>query len=334
LTYQQWFAQARPDGNIIGASGNLAREVAEDLAEDEQNIRQVWDWNRGVYSVFDGNPNPLQANIVTPGFLIADSISQSTGSGFRQLENANEIDQIVSNLFAGLTTRLIGSSSGIAGLMSPSSGQPAYLDRMVSQTQAMVRSGAVSAALAVLAGARSTEAAYFAAKQGIATAVIGAVNQLRGIENQCWELIVPAVRTHAAANGNPTLVIATSTQFSQAIIDAELRTLASTTAVEVTVAQQALSRIDQMIVQVQNSASPAAQQQVILQLEQMIANSEIHSTQDAQNASSQRDAVASALATLVNNTRIAWADSTDPTIGWCNVNNTAVVERWFGEWRR
>lgn len=299
-----------------------------------EDLREQISWGRGIIPIYEQNSNPLSMRVVTPGFLIADSLSQSAGSGFRQLESANEIDQIVSNLFAGLTTRLITSGSGVPGLFVTTGTQPAYIDRMVSQTQQMVRQGAVNAALAVLAGARQTESAYFTAKEGIATAIVGAVGQLRGIENQCWNLIIPAVQTHAQANGNPTLVIATSTQFSQGVIDAQIRTLASTTAAEATTSRQALALIDQLIVQVQNSASTAAQQQAILQLEQMVTEGRIHSTQDAQNAASQRDSVTSALATLVNDTRVAWADSTDPNLGWCNVNNTAVVQRWFNEWRR
>ncbi len=300
----------------------------------EEDMRDQIMMGRGIIPIYEANSDPLSMRVVTPGFLIADSLAQSAGSGFRQLESANEIDQIVSNLFAGLTTRLITSGSGVPGLFTTTGTQPAYIDRMVSETQAMVRAGAVNAAMAVLAGARQTEAAYFAAKQGIASALIGAVTQLRGIENQCWNLIIPAVRTYSEANGNPTLVIATSTQFSQGIVDAQIRDVASTTEVEVRASQQALARIDQLIAQVSNSASSAAQQQALLELDRMIANNELHSVQDAQNAASQRDSVTSALATLVNDTRVAWADSTDPNLGWCNVNNTAVVQRWFNEWRR
>lgn len=328
--------------NLVAGDYEVARyhqlqaDTNARIARFNDNMRDMIMMGRGVIPIFDDNPNPLAMNVVTPGFIIADAISQATGSGFRQLEHANEIDQIVSNLFGGLTTRLLSSGSGIPGLFVTTGTQPAYIDRMVAQTQAAVRQGAINAAVNILAAARQTETAYLEAKQGIATALINAITQLRSYESQCWDLIIPAVQAHAQTNGNPTLTIATSTQFSQAVIDDpvnNIRDLASTTAAEVTASQQALAQIEQLIVDVTNNSSSAAQQQALLQLDQMVANNQLHSQQDAQNAADQRGSIDGALNTLLDNTRTTWADSQDANIGWCNVNNSAVVERWFNEWR-
>ena len=315
----------------------LEQELANTLSRQarlEQNMRDMVMMGRGMIPIFEPNQDPLAMRVVTPGFLIADAISQASGSGFRQLENANEIDQIVSNLWAGLTTQLVTSGGGIPGLFTGVGSTAGYIDRMVSATQASVRAGAANAAVAVLAGARQAEAAYLTAKQGIATALLGSADQLRSIENQCWGLIIPAVQTYAQTNGNPTLNIATSTQFSQPLIDAQIASAATTTSADILASQQALARLDQLIADVTNSASSAAQQQALVQLDQMVANNQLHTQQDAQNAATQRDSVTSVLTTLVNDTKVAWADSTDANVGWCNVNNTATVQRWFDAWRQ
>ncbi len=335
--YDNWFASINPNGNVYGATALAQGELSRRFAEDERNTRQMWDWGRGAYSTLDGNANPLRQNILTPGFLIAGAISQAMGSGYRQLEGANEIDQVVTNLFAGLTTRLVSSGSGVPGLFVSTGNQPAYIDRMVAQTQASVRTGAVNAAINILAAARQTEAIYLEAKQGIANALLNTINQLHSYESQCWDLIIPAVRTHAQTNGNPTLTIATSTQFSQAVIDDPanaIRDLASTTAAQVTTSQQAVALIEQLIAAVTNNASTQAQQQALIQLDQMVANNQLHSSDDAQAAADQRGTITAALTTLLNDTKTAWADSQDVNVGWCNINNPAVVERWFNAWRQ
>ncbi|HWO07733.1 MAG TPA: hypothetical protein VNM40_04110 [Candidatus Paceibacterota bacterium] len=333
--------------NLVAGDYELARyyqlqsQNESRMAAFNEDMRQMIMMGRGVIPIFDNSQNPLAMNVVTPGFIIADAISQITGSGFRQLEQANEIDQIVANLWGGLSTRLLSSGSGVPGLFVTTGTQPAYINRMVAETQAAVRAGAVNAAVIALAGYRQSEAAYLEAKQGTANAILNAIVQLRTYENQCWDLIIPAVQAHAQTQGNPTLSIATSTQFSQAVIDDpanNIRALASTTAVEVAASQQALAQIDQLIAQVTNSGSSAAQQQALLQIDQMVQNGQLHTQQDAQNATDQRGAVTSALNTLLNNTRTAWGDNTDPNIGWCNVsannpNRQSVIDRWFNAWR-
>ncbi|MFZ2886973.1 MAG: hypothetical protein WA021_04105 [Minisyncoccia bacterium] len=306
-------------------------------AHFNENMRQMIVMSDGVVPVFDDYRNPLGMNVVTPGFLIANSIAQVTGSGYRQLEQANEIDQIVSNLWGGLSTRLLSSGGGVPGLFVSTGNQPAYIDRMVAETRSAVRAGAVNAAVVTLSSYRAAEGAYLDAKQGTGNAILSALSQIRAIERQCWDLIIPAVQAHAAANGNATLVIATSTQFSTAVIDSpanNLRALGTTTAAEIAASQQTLQQIDQLITQVTNSGSSAAQQQALLQIDQMVANNQLHSQQDAQNAVDQRTSITNALNTLINDTRTAWGDSTDPNVGWCNVNNTPTVERWFNAWKQ
>ncbi|MFZ2719419.1 MAG: hypothetical protein WAZ27_00960, partial [Minisyncoccia bacterium] len=142
------------------------------------------------------------------------------------------------------------------------------------------------------------------------------------------------VQTYAQSNGNPTLNIATSTQFSQPIIDAQIAPLATTTINEIRTSDAAIALLNQLIGSVSNSASATNQQQALLRLDTMVANRQLHTSIDATNAVQQRDSVATALTKLVDDTIKAWGDSTDPIVGWCNVNNPDVVARWFNAWRQ
>lgn len=330
--WNEWFALMEPENTPLGAARLTEQQLAITVLEDDRNTREFLGYSGGVFSAYD-TQNPLTQRVVTPGFIIANAITQVTGSGYRQLESANEIDQVVANLWGGLSSRLLTSGSGIPGLFVSTGNQPAYADQMVAETRAAVRASAVNAAVVSLSGSRQSEAAYLTAKQGTASALINAINALRNEEKSCWTDMIPYVQTMATSQG-ATLVIATSTQFSQAIIDGQIREPASTTAAEVTRSQQILNTLDQLIATVTNSASSAAQQQALLQADQILATNPPHTQLEAQQAATQRDSVTSALSTLVNDTRTAWRQSTDPNLGWCNVNNTPSVERWFNAWKQ
>lgn len=316
-----------------GAYQILETQLDATLANNERNQRERWAWSRGVYDTLDTIDDPLNARVITPGFIIAESIAQMSGSGFRQLENANEIDQVVGNLFGGLTTQLISDTRGLEGLTQSVNGQPSYLDRMTAQTSANVRQQATNAALSIISAARQIEVNYRTAKEAIATGLSNAIEQLRSAERQCWALIIPAVQTYASGQGVTTLNIATSTQFSQQIIDSQIAPLATTTINQIRASDTTIAALNELISSVSNSASQANQQQALLRLDTLVANGQLRTAQDATNAAQQRDSVLGALDTLVKDTVKAWGDSTDPNIGWCNVNNTAVVERWFNAWR-
>lgn len=323
-----------PRNNPYGAQLILDNQITDTIAYNEYNQRERWRINNGFYDTTDNPDDPLEGNIITPGYLISQSLTQVIGSGFRQLENASEIDQVVSNLFGGLTTQLISDTRGLSGLTQPVNGQASYLDRMVAQTSANVRQQAANAALGIINAARQIETTYRQAKEGTATNLTNAILRLRAAENQCWTLIVPAVQTYAQSNGNPTLNIATSTQFSQPIIDAQIAPLATTTINEIRTSDAAIALLNQLIGSVSNSASATNQQQALLRLDTMVANRQLHTSIDATNAVQQRDSVATALTKLVDDTIKAWGDSTDPIVGWCNVNNPDVVARWFNAWRQ
>lgn len=333
FTFGSWFQLIRPSGNIYGITAETQSYIDRLLSEDDRNIRQMLDWGRGTFSRTDNAADPLQERVITPGFIIADAISQVIGSGFRQLENASEIDQVVGNLFGGLTTQLVADTRGLSGLSQSFNGQPSYLDRMTAQTASNVRTQAANAALNIISAARQIETTYKAAKEAIATALGNAIQELRSAEEKCWELIIPAVESYAQQNGNPTLTIATSTRFSQQIIDAQIAPLATTTIQEIRASDAALTLLNQLISSVSNSASQANQQQALLRLDTMVANRQLHTATDATNAGQQRDSVLGALTTLVEDTIKAWADDNDANIGWCNINNTAVIQRWFNEWQ-
>lgn len=332
--YSGWFSMIIPTGNIFGATALIAQKIKDDFSEDERNIRQMWDWGNGFYAAFDNNQNPLAANVLTPSRVIAESLQNMLSAGTNILVNASEIDQINGALQAGLQSSLVADTMrGLSGLSRPQNGLPSYVDRMAAEASSAVRSSAVNAALSILSAARQVETLYKNAKEALATALTDAILKLRAAENTCWGLIIPRVQERASSEG-VSLTIATSTEFSKKVINENIQPLAETTVRDLRASESALALINQLIASVTNTSSTATQRQALERLDSMVANNQLHTTSEAQSAQKQKDEAGAAVTALVEETLKEWGDSTDTAVGWCNVNNDAVIDMWFDRWKQ
>jgi len=318
----------------------LARENVEmQLTQLEQNVRQEWDWGDGFYAQKDDLDNPFTANIVTPSMLIARSLWVTLDSGRKQLESATEIDQIVSALFSGLSTQASTDTRGLYGLTQSLGGQPSYLDRMAAESGQGLRNAVANVAIGILNAARQIETAFWEAKRKIAQTLTSLVNQLRSAERQCWNLIIDRVCATPVSGGKcqtvggGTLNVATSTAESQAVIDAQVSPVAVQVANDVQASEKAVQLINQLIAGVTNTSSVTNQRLALEQLDSLVAQKLLHNQYDLVAAQKQLEDVNSAVKSLVEDTIVAWADSTDPTIGWCNVNNQSVLDMWIDRWK-
>ena len=328
VNWNSWSKFVDPRSYEFGVYYLEKGQADTQMANYNYNIREMINNGNGFFPAFDNASNPLNQRVITPGYVIAQSLVKLLGVGTDILVNANEIDQINGSLQAGLQGSIVADTiRGLTGFSRSQNGQPSYLDRMSAEASASVRNAAVNAALITLATVRQIETNFKSAKEGIAQILIDAVNKLRAAENACWDRIIPAAQSRGAIR------VATTTEFSQAAVDAQLRQLMQQTESDLRISTQALNVINQLIANVTNSNSTTVQQQALLQLDSMVANNQLHSAADAERAQKQRDDVSGAITGLVDQTIKDWSESEDPTIGWCNINNPAVVDRWYNEWR-
>ena len=253
------------------------------------------------------------------------------GVGTQILINADEIDKINGSFQSGLESTMVADTiRGMTGFSRSQNGQPSYLDRMTAEASSGVRSSAVNAALSILAAARQVETIYKTAKEGSRL-------RLRMPSRSCATPRRPAgssssqkVQERAAG---ASLRIATTTEFSQK--DNRRADPAACHRHDPRPARlgQSLALINQLISSVTNTSSAAAQRAALERLDSMVANNQLHSSSEAQNAQKQKDEVTAAIGTLVEETLKEWGDSQDAEIGWCNVNNPAVIDRWFNAWK-
>ncbi|MDO8514472.1 MAG: hypothetical protein Q7S50_02930 [bacterium] len=319
----------------------LSEELAgASIARAEQYQQDQWTWGRGYYPVTDS-----EGNVVTPAATVQESFQRILDSPVYQLESANDIGQMIGALYAGMTTQIITNDGGLAGITQGIGGQPSYLDQITQQSSQGLRNAVVNAALNLLAAARQVEATYLQAVNAIGAVLTQTIAQLRSAEEQCWNLVVPRVCENAPVTRDNTCVasgttyeIATSTEkFAQNVIDAQIAELASTMITNIEKSENALRLIEELIQGVTNTTSPDAQRRAIEQLDALIARDLIHKRPDVDGPTGvlqQLTNVRDVMSTLVTNTVQAWADNANPAVGWCNVNNPAVIQGWKDKWRK
>ena len=347
----------------------LAQDIANaQIARCESYMRDQWNWGRGIYPKTDNPQDPCKAKVRTPAVTVQESFQTIIDSPVRQIESANDIGQMINALYAGMTTQILSDNQGLAGLSQSVGGQPRYIDRVVTEASQGLRNAATNVALQNLQSAQKVEALYFQTVSAIGTALTTAIQQLRSAEKQCWELIIykndgkpekhvcsgplAADNTCTASVGGcttdpdtgevtcptgPTLKIATSTAFSQAVITRSIAPLATVTTTRITSSQNALTLIGRLINEV-TGTSLNAQRLAIVQLNSLVAQKLLHIQPDLDGPNGvikQLDNVQTAILGsdgLVVKTIKEWADSTSIPPGWCNTNNPAVLEAWKKCW--
>ncbi|MDO8561971.1 MAG: hypothetical protein Q7S05_04055, partial [bacterium] len=170
------------DSNCIPlyAYSNAQNLVMSDVAAQQNETLTRLGWNNGVYDVVDDF-----GNVVTPGFLVAGTLQQQLGSGFRQQESANDIDQMLVSTFAGIGNQILSSAlGGLTGLLNGSGNSS--LNQIVADSYTGLKESAINAALQILIAAREVDASYLEAETGTGAVLFRKIAELREAERTCW----------------------------------------------------------------------------------------------------------------------------------------------------
>lgn len=348
----------------------LAQDLANtQIANAVSDQLNQWNWGNGYYSQTDSN-----GNIVTPGINVEQSYQQQLNSPLTQLESANDIGQMIGALYAGVTTQVLSTSQGLAGLSQSTGGQPSYLSQLQTESSQGVQNAAANAALTILNASLQVETAYLQAVQSIASSLTTTIGQLQSAENQCWANLIPAVCATSLSSSNTctsvppgpcttnptthqqtcptgvTLQVATSTAFSQAAVNGgNIPSLGSAAKSGISTSQNALTLINKLIAGVTNTASLDAQSLALEQLDQLVAQHSLHTQTDLSTVTNQASTIQSTMTTLVQTTvqnwsgvgsdssnpqNLAWDGTVSPGNGWCNINNPTTIAEWIAKWKK
>jgi hypothetical protein len=133
-----WFEIAvRSENNIYGATLLAQVELDQRITNALGLEKDQLDWSGGFLSqkkcvdvaTPDGGTKQ-NCSIVTPGATISEALNKSLGAGQDALIEADEIDEILSALFAQLAERAFTGVDGLLGLSQGSSSGNSYLDQV------------------------------------------------------------------------------------------------------------------------------------------------------------------------------------------------------------
>ena len=310
---------------------------------------QKLDWSGGIFDI--AAPNERGEMVTqTPGRFVASSQEQLLQSGFRQAEAADDIDEMVNGLFAGLSTEIIRSNRGLAGLTQPIGSQPSYLNQMRAAATQGLQNSVNNAVIAILRDAQLIEKAYGDVMRAILNQMSSTQGNFKEAERLCWSAIIQKTcapdtlksdgsctsvsdACTTADDGTVTcpvgnaLKVATSTIYSQAAIGGSTTfTLKDTVERNVTASDNAIKLFVTLIESVNGSASQSAQLQAQLQLDSLISQGLIHRQTDLDQAIAARKAIDASIAqsgTYVKEVKAAWnGDAADGTAGAVSWNGT------------
>jgi len=344
----------------------LLQDVADArIARAVQYQQDMWNWGGGFYARVDQN-----GNVITPAVITQQLYSQALQSPFNQLQSANDIGQMVGALFGGISTQVLGSSNGLAGLSQSVGGQPSYMDQVATESSQGLQGAAQNAALQILNAQQQIETAFYQAAVATLQSLTQTQAQLQGAEGQCWLALIPKVcatplksdKTCTAVafgpcttddNGvqtcptGPTLQVATSTAFSSAVIATQITPLIAGAQQDVANSQAALQQLNTLIQGVTNTTSLDAQRIAFQQVDALVAGHKLHSETELQNEVAKQGSTSDNMATLLQTVARTWGGSgtdgsgnfpwdgtTNPGNGWCNVTNQTTDQSWIQTWKK
>lgn len=200
-TWNAWFElSVNPYNNALGAYLGSRNALRTSIAQAQSEQLRILDWGRGVrsYEVCDteGVEDPRNSanisvgsyncRIATPGVVINEQLSQVVGSGFRQLELADEINEIIGALLGQLSRQILGGSEGgLYGLSRSNYGQPSYLDQLTQGSETNAQGEFRDYGVSIIEGAISTEQQYVSQKTISLERLNASETLLRSLE-QCY----------------------------------------------------------------------------------------------------------------------------------------------------
>lgn len=274
---------------------------------------------------------------VTPAYQTGESLIQAVQTGFDQLQNASGVGEIVNSTFASLQTQILSSPQGLSGVSQPQAGQEfSFLDALVNIVSSIFGNSVANSALAIINSALVTEQEFYNYRFQAFNYLGGKRAEVLNAEKSCWINIEQAVRSIAGAT---PITVATSTEFAGLALGNSIDPLYAIASRDTQLSTTTISILLQLRENVTNSNSPSLQRIAISQIDALVANNSLHSQTDANNAKQSFTDIRSTVGPSLDDTIAAWATTTTSstgttTRGWCNTNDSVVVQSWFETWKQ
>ncbi len=197
----------QPQNNPLGAYSLALNQMLTDIDEKVSDEATELDWGQGFKSHKNCKQIPAgngtyeeDCQIATPGTTIQNIVNYESLAGQRQLESADEIDELMGSLMSNIQTQILTSVGGLSGITQGAGGGSSYVDQIASDAAARTRTEYTDAGTSFLGKAIATETAYgFARKQSQET-LEGTAEQIEAKENACWDGLIARAKADLIAD--------------------------------------------------------------------------------------------------------------------------------------
>ncbi|MFC1731426.1 hypothetical protein ACFL6I_13995 [candidate division KSB1 bacterium] len=317
--WDQWFELSiNPHNNAYGSFLGARQASRRSIAQAQTRQQTILGWGSGFqsYEVCDTNgvqdPNNsanvsiggLNCRIATPGTIINNQLNSTLDTGIRQLELADEINEIIGALLGQLSNQVLGGSqNGFSGLSRNSFSRPSYVDQLVTSSEQNSQLEFRDYGLSVVNGSISIENQYISAKN-VSVARLGASESLLNSLSQCYA-------GKLSTTQSPTLTLderATATKgmnSATSTIAASLTPLQTLISSEIEQSQNNISRLLVIKENLLNATSQFGVNQILeIELDPLIKNGAIHSQTDFVIAQQQKEDIQDITAAMDKTTSI------------------------------
>ncbi|MEK7589791.1 MAG: hypothetical protein AAB475_00860 [Patescibacteria group bacterium] len=187
-----WFeltTRNNPYNNYLASASELEARI--DNAQGEE--MKLLDWGNGFLSykeceeLPDGSTGRPRCKIVTPGSVIEGQLVNILGDGVRQLELADEFNEVVNALTSQLIVTVFSSvNGGLRGLSNASRGKSSYTSRLLTTEDSSAIQNVIASSEIEFGRVLNEELIYLTSKQGSLESVKETETQLLGLI-QCYE---------------------------------------------------------------------------------------------------------------------------------------------------
>lgn len=162
----------------------------------ENDLREL-EWGNGFRSQKECTQVPSgngkyeeQCNIVTPGKVISDMASYVSQTGFRQTENADQIDELLGGFISNFQNQVLSSFTGFKGSTESRNGQPSYLDKTVQDSFGRATGETTTVGVDALKKALDLETQYVSVRTATKKLLEDFVTKLLRLEDVCYTKLI------------------------------------------------------------------------------------------------------------------------------------------------
>lgn len=300
--WDTWFElSTNPNNNAVGAFVNAQTALYIGIETAQGEKKTILDWGQGFQpfqecvEIRDERGDTFkECKTVTPGTVINNQLNTTISSGQRQLELADEIDEIIGALIGQLSKQILGGVGGLLGASQSSYSRPSYLDQAVTESQQRTKDGLTNSSLGTTDGAISLEQQYIDSKKVSLQRLNTSENSLKTLQ-ACYASKV----ANSSFNSNDRTIAQQRVESASTTIATSITPFKISVSNNITQAETNIGELVLISDHLNQASSLASVERIIsTELNPLLENKSLHTYQDLIIAQQQRVDIGDILTSL------------------------------------